>query len=145
MRVIELETGTGDFAGHQRVDDDEAVVGLDDRHIRDVDAAQLVDAVGNVKQPGLAVEPRYPPKAWIDRWRRLLGIEEIIVAEAPDDLARGCARDPFGQGRNQATPRVSEIAPVREWQRRPYRRVHCARRRFCVLWRDLWHGSPPPI
>jgi hypothetical protein len=59
----------------QRIDDDPAALAFDQRDVRDVEAAQLVDALGHLEQAGLRVHDRVPPQAGI-HGRRCLAIDK---------------------------------------------------------------------
>ena len=58
MLAVEREAAAAHLGRDQRVDDDDARVALDERHVREVEATHLVDAVGDLEQ---AV--RSPPAA----------------------------------------------------------------------------------
>jgi len=142
MRVVEVKSGFCCLASQQRVDDDEAGIALNDRHVGQVEAAELVNPVDDLEQPADSIELSHPPQARVDRGRCLLGSEEFVVAQVPDDLAGRSARNPIGQRRDQPAPRILEIAPVLKRQHRPKRRVRRPRARFGIL-RCGCHGAPP--
>ncbi len=50
MAAVERERRGGGLGGDQRVDHDHAALALDERHVRKVQAAHLVDAVGHLEQ-----------------------------------------------------------------------------------------------
>ncbi len=102
----------GTLARRQSVDDDPAGLAFDQRHVGDVEAAQLVDAVGDLEQADLCVQHRMAPQAGVDGGRRgavdeLEGIEvDQYRAVCADDLA-------FGPG-DEASLGVLEILRVVE-------------------------------
>ena len=87
--VDELERRGGDLGRDQRVDDDPARVALDEADHREVHAAHLVDAVGDLEEAVQHVEPRLAPEARIDGRRRFLGVEEGVPGQVPCRLAVG--------------------------------------------------------
>ena len=117
MLPVELEAGARDLRGDQRIDDDEAAVALDDRHVGDVEAAHLVDAVGDLEQAVVHVEPGLAPQAGVDRVGGLLGGEEGVVLERVDDAAVGVAELDLGQRGDEAARGVLEVGAVAEGQR----------------------------
>jgi hypothetical protein len=122
MLRVEVEAGAGDLGRDQGIDDDEPAVALDQGHVRDVEPAHLVDAVGNLEEAVAQIEPRLTPEAWIDG-RRSLGVgEEGVVAQCPHD-APGVVLDlDLGQRADEPAPGVVEIPGVGERQRVE----HCA-------------------
>lgn len=84
MPMVEIKRGTRALDRGQGVDDDDAAVALDQRHVGDIEPAYLVDAGHDLEQPVLHVEPRLPPQARIDRRRRLLSGEKAVGLETPD-------------------------------------------------------------
>src|SRR5260370_1296006 len=60
--AVEGEGGARHLARDQRIDDDEAALALEDRHVREVEPADLVDAVGDLEEPVARVEPPPPPE-----------------------------------------------------------------------------------
>jgi hypothetical protein len=107
-RAISLET--------KGVDDDDAAAALYDRHVGDVEAAHLVDAVGDLEQAVVHVEPGLPPQAWIDGVGCLLMGEESVVFEAVDDAPLGGAELDLGQRADEAARGVLEVRPIAERQ-----------------------------
>ena len=61
--AVERERGGGGLGRDQRIDDDQPRVALDERDVREVEAAHLVDAVGDLEQAVVGDELRLPPEA----------------------------------------------------------------------------------
>ena len=51
MLVVEVHADLRRLRGDQRVDDDDALRAFDDRHVRQIEVADLVDAVRDLEQP----------------------------------------------------------------------------------------------
>ena len=75
---IKIERGLRGLVRQQRIDQDQPAVAFDDGHVGDVEAAHLVDAVGDLEQAVDRVELRLPPQARIDRRRHLVLLQERI-------------------------------------------------------------------
>ena len=109
--VVQLKAGPGGLGIEQRVDDDQAGLALDDGHVCEVDAAQLVHAVGDLEQAGDRIDLRLAPQARVDRGRRV-ALLEVIGAHVPGRHAvwtRVRAGDQAaGNGRDEAAPRILE-------------------------------------
>ena len=103
----------GTLACGERVDDDEAGLAFDQRHVGDVEAAQLPDAVGDLEQPDLRIQHRVPPQARVDGgWR--LAVDELVGIEV-DQHRRAIGRQDLALwARDQTTPGVLEILWVVE-------------------------------
>ncbi|MNQ76954.1 hypothetical protein D3C85_918060 [compost metagenome] len=89
VAVVQLKTcfrGLGDV---KRVDDDQAIVTFDDGHVGQVDAAYLVDLVGDLEQAGIGIELRQAPQAGVHGVRGLLLLEEIVLMRIPHRIAIG--------------------------------------------------------
>ena len=113
---IELDRGAGYFRGDERIDDDDAAAALDDRHVGDVEAAHLVDAVSNLEQAVVHVEPCLAPQARVDGIGSLLVRQEGVVLEAVDHTALGVADLDLGQRADEASCRIRKIRPIAERQ-----------------------------
>ena len=74
----------------ERVNDDHALVAFDQRHVRDVVAAYLVDAFGDLKEAGVHVQPCQPPERRVNA-RGCFGrlAKEVVLAKAPDNATVG--------------------------------------------------------
>jgi hypothetical protein len=115
MCPVQRQRGCRGLGADQRVDDDDSGVALDDRHVRQIQAAHLVDAFHDLEQTLLGHERRLPPQARVDRRRRLTGEERVavVVPHAPTvggaDHARPRTQEPAVSG--------GEVGRVVEWQR----------------------------
>ena len=85
----------GALATGQRIHDDPSGLAFDQRHVSDVETAQLVDSVGYLEQTDLGIEDGVTPQTRIDGWR-CLAFDELEVIEIDqhiticvEDLALG--------------------------------------------------------
>ena len=113
----QLPTRRSGFLGQQGIDHDPPGLATNDRHHRQVIAAQLPDLVRhNLEQPVHRIEPRLPPQRRVDRVGGLGPVQEVIGAAIPDDpaiLARDDAVRNFG---NLAAQHIRLVARVVERQ-----------------------------
>ncbi|SHX52439.1 Uncharacterised protein [Mycobacteroides abscessus subsp. abscessus] len=72
--------------GHQRVDHDDSAFTLDQRHIRDVQAPNLIDALGDVVKPLADVQPALAPQAGVHR-SRARALQERVRIVVPQHLS----------------------------------------------------------
>ena len=100
------------LATSQRIHDDPPAFALDQRHVGDIEAAQLIDPVGNLEQAYLSIEDGVTPEARIDR-RRCLPFHELEGIEVDQNLAIRVANLSFGP-RDQTTPGVLEVLLIVE-------------------------------
>ena len=57
--AVQRQPGRGHLGRNQRIDDDDPGLALDQGHVRQVDSAQLVDAVGDLEQHQRAEDKRH--------------------------------------------------------------------------------------
>ena len=96
-------------------------VALDQRHVGDVEPADLVDAGHHLEQAVLHVQPRLPPQAGVDGGGRLLLRQEAVGLETPDHAALR-VRDPRMVDRaHEAARGIVEIRGVGKRQRLEHR------------------------
>jgi hypothetical protein len=114
--AVEVDGGLRRLDQDQRVEDDEPGISLDDRHVGGVEAADLIDPIGDLEQAVRQVEPGLPPQAGVNRGRRPLAVEEPIGAEIPDDAAVGRLEADVWQRRDEAAARNFEVLSVSERQ-----------------------------
>ena len=133
MLRVELEARARDLGRHQRIDDDEAALALDQGHVRDVEAADLIDAVRHLEKPMVQVEPRQAPEARIDRGRRVLVGEEGVVAKRPHDTPLIVLDLDLGKRGEKAATGVVEVLRVGEGQGVQHRSIQRGRDRRGVL------------
>ena len=115
--VVEIEAHLRGFRRDQRIDDGDAFPSLDDGHVRQVEIADLVEAVRDLEQAAEVDELRLSPQARIDGIRgRGIRPDEAVLLRVPDRVA-GLALDHVGrQGRDEAAPGILEVRPVGERQ-----------------------------
>src|SRR5260370_34625636 len=63
MLEIELHGGARAFNRGQRIDHDHAALALDQRHVGDIEAPDLIDAGHDLEESMVHVETRLPPQA----------------------------------------------------------------------------------
>jgi len=115
MLVIEFEPGAGGLGADQGVNQDQTAVALDDRHVGQVHAANLVDAFAHLEQAGDVVQLRHAPQAGVDAGRRSVAVEEVVGHAVPHHLALGVL-DAAGEGLDQTAPGIREAGLVLERQ-----------------------------
>ena len=123
------------FLAHEDIENDPAVVGVDEGRVCHIVAAHLIDAVANLEQTCLRIELGIPPQARVDRVRCVAG----DVAQAFQIPCGGAIFVPDDDTirRFQQTPfRVRKFVPVREIQFPVPFRVLLRRSGRCFL-----HGS----
>ena len=108
--------GGGGLLRGQRVDDDPAGLALDDRHVRDVVAAHLMDAARHLEQAVQIVELRLAPQARVHA-RGCFAGEERVGRRVPDDAPFALDHEAVFV-RDEAALRVGHVGGVVERQRR---------------------------
>ncbi len=123
MLEIEFHRGARAFDRGQRVDHDHARVGLDQRHVGNIEPAHLIDAGHHLEKPVVHVQARLPPQARVDGRRSFRVGKKTIGLEAPDHPAlRGNDPGVF-QRAEKAARGILKVARVRERQRFQRRRM----------------------
>jgi len=121
MGTVEGQRRGGGLVRHQRVDDDDPGVALDDRHVGQVQAPDLIDAVGYLEQPVLGHELSLSPEARV-RGRRAFGIHEVVPGAVPHRAPVGVLDDRVVQGGDEPAGDIVEVGPVVPSQcRHPHR------------------------
>ena len=118
---IKLHRGARAFDRGQRVHHDDAAIALDQRHVGDVEAADLVDAGHHLEQPVLHVQPRLPPQARVDGGGRLLLRQEAIGLETPDHAPLRVGDPRMVDRAHEAARGIVEIRGVGKRQRLEHR------------------------
>ena len=110
--AVERQAGRGDLGRDRRVDDDHPGLALDQRHVRQLDPAQLVDARGDLEQALDRGQLALPPQARVHRVRAVPGGgagEGVGVVHHP---AVGCRNHARLQPGDQPAVRVLEVGSV---------------------------------
>ncbi len=107
----ELQRRARDFDRGQRIDDDPAGACIDERHGRDVEAAHLVDALGDLEEAVLGEDLRLTPQARIGRIGRL-ALEERVRRQIERRAAVGPLDERILARRDEAALRKFEIPAV---------------------------------
>ena len=89
--------------GGERVYDDPALLAVDQRHVREVEAAQLMDARGDLVEPGAVVELSLAPEARVHGVGRL-AFEEAELSERSYRVRAVRIGDPLGVRRCDQPP-----------------------------------------
>ena len=97
----------------QRVDHDHPGVALDDRHVREVHPADLVDAAGHLEQAVLGAQLRLSPQARVHRVRAL-AVQVGIRLQVPHHPAIGGPYHAWIQCIDPPALGILEILPVLE-------------------------------
>ncbi|MBE1460502.1 hypothetical protein H4W79_004716 [Nocardiopsis terrae] len=111
--AVQRQAGCGDLLGHQRVDDDDALAPLDEGHVGQVHAADLVNALDDLEQAVDRGQPALPPQVGVDGPGGGFGAveEEGEVAQVPDGLALFVG-DALRAGGDEAPVGVVEVGGV---------------------------------
>ena len=112
---VEPERRRRGLGRDQRVQDEDPAITLDERHVRQVEAAHLVDPGRHLEQALDRVERGLAPQARIDRLGGVAGQEPVGVV-VPHHAAVG-VHDPRFQSGDEAAPGVLEVLRVGERQR----------------------------
>src|SRR4051812_2181975 len=110
--IIKFETGLGTLRRQKCVGDDDSSITFDDSHIREVETAHLVNAVGDLKQAVEVVQLCLPPQTRIHS-RRSVPLFESVSLHIPNRALFG-ADPPSGNGSYEATLRGFEVFTVCE-------------------------------
>ncbi|MNT32228.1 hypothetical protein D3C72_1680980 [compost metagenome] len=116
MLEVQVEAGARGLHRCQRVDHDQAGIALDDRHVGDIEATDLVDPIRHLEQPVVHVQLRLAPQAGVHGGRRPVLLEEAIGGQRPNHIALGIADLGVIQRADKATARGLEVTPVLERQ-----------------------------
>jgi len=111
--AVQRDAGRGGLGRDQRVDDDHAGVALDDRHVREVHPADLVDPAGHLEQAVLGAQLCLPPQARVHRVRAL-AVQVGISLQVPHHPAIGRSHHAWIQRIDPAALGILEILPVLE-------------------------------
>ncbi len=101
------------LARQQRVDHDDPVGALDERHVREVEPPHLVDAVRDREEPLHRGQLALPPEARV-RGLGAVAVEERVRVVVPHDVTGGAVHDARFHRSDQAPLRLVEVRPVRE-------------------------------
>ena len=122
MLAVEGQRRRGALRGYERVDHQHAGVALDNRHVREVQPADLVDAVGHLEETVNRRELSLPPETRV-HGVRTLSVEEVVGVRVPDDAPAGRPDHRVRQRRHPPSARVLEVRAVAEGKAQPCRGV----------------------
>ena len=111
VRAIERQRGRRGLGADQRVDDDDSGVALDEADIRQVQAADLIDALDHFVEALLGDQRALPPQARMHGGRCVAGQERVDVV-VPDHPAVGGLDHTRFQRRDEAAVGGLEIGGV---------------------------------
>jgi hypothetical protein len=110
--AVQGQRGRRDLLADQRVDDEHALVALDQGHVRHVEAPDLVNAVGHLVQAVLGGELGLAPQAGVGGGRAV-GVQER-PGHVPDHAAVGGLDDHRVERGDKAPVGVLEVRPITE-------------------------------
>ena len=113
VRAVEGESGGGTRRGDQGVDDDDPVVGLDHGHVREIQAPDLVDAIGDLVETLTGRELRLAPQARVDGIGAIRRQEPEGVV-VPDLRTVGSVNDARLERTDQSTVGVFVVGSIVE-------------------------------
>ena len=87
MFLKELPGGTDDFGAGQRINHDPSGIATNERNVRQIEAANLIDIVGYLVESVIVVPTRLSDERWIDRVKVLLTIEKLKPFHIQNDMA----------------------------------------------------------
>jgi hypothetical protein len=106
--AVEREGRRRGLGGDQRVDDDDALASLDHVHVREVEAAQLVEAGRQLEETGDAAELGLAPEIGVGRGGRFR-VEEGVGLELPDHAAVRVLHSGRIEGGDEPSPCLLEL------------------------------------
>jgi len=112
---VQLKARSGGFNRQQRVEHDQPVVALNNGHVGQIQATNLINAFSDLEQTSNGIELAYTPQARVDGTRCAGLVEECVLAWIPDGLAICIADDTF-IALDQTTLCHVEIATVGKGQ-----------------------------
>jgi hypothetical protein len=101
------QRGGRTLATGQRIHHDPAGLAFDQRHVRYIETAQLVDSVGYLEQTDLGIEDGVTPQTRVDGWRSL-ALDEFEIVEIDQHIAAVVPNLAFGPC-DQSTLGVFEV------------------------------------
>ena len=141
---VQFHCRLGDLGRDERVDHDKAGVALDDRHVRYVEAAELVHAIRHAVQAVGHVDAGVAPQPRMDAVGRQFAFEKLVTLERPYQPAVGARDQLVAQRFDKAAPRIFKRLPIRKrhlCNRRPICRARSFGRVFHLLSLQFPAGS----
>jgi hypothetical protein len=102
----------------QWINENEASVPLNDGHVGDIEAANLIDPFGDLKQPMLQIQLPLPPETGMNRGRNVLRLQEMVGSKIPDGLTIGSLNSGIWQRRDKTSLNCLKIVSVLKGQGR---------------------------
>ncbi len=109
--AIQVQRGGGHLGGHQRVDDDQPSVTLNEADIGDIESADLIDARHHLVEALFRGQLGLPPQAGMHRCRRGT-VEKRVRVVVPHHATIGSLDHTRGQRGNESAIGVVEIRCV---------------------------------
>ena len=149
MGPVQRERRRGRLGRDQRVDDDDARVALDEGHVREVEAAHLVDAGSDLVQALLGGELALAPQAGVRGVGRVR-VQERVDVVVPDNAAVAGLDDRRFEPADEAAIGVLEIGAVMEVERRGHGSLPNGPRgprsvTADIQGRGVWVGGPQSV
>ena len=113
MVPVQPQRGGGGLGGDQRVDHDDPAVALHDRHVRQVEAADLVDAVGDLVESLPCGQLGLTPQTGVRRFGAV-AVQERERVVVPHHPAVGGRDGPGAQRADESAVGVGEVGAVVE-------------------------------
>lgn len=110
---VQREPGSSGFPGDQWIDDDDSGISLDQRHVRQIKSANLIDRIRHRKESLLGDQLRLTPQARIDRWRAVL-VKEGVGIVVPQDFPVRIGNQPRIERGDETPLRLGEVGVVGE-------------------------------
>ncbi|SAD19725.1 Uncharacterised protein [Enterobacter cloacae] len=117
MLNVKIHARFSRFRRQQRIDNRDPLFALYNRHIRQIEVADLVDAFRDLKQTANIIQLRLTPQARVDGIRRFLPFfDKSVFLGVPDNGAFFVFNHRGWQRGNKAFVRISEIGLIKEGQ-----------------------------
>ena len=133
MFVVELKCSLRDFSADQWINHDETAVAFDEGHVRQIEAAQLINALRHFVQTVGHVDTRLSPQAGVHGVGRGLFAQEFIALQRPRSATVGAQDGLVAKRFDQATLGVVKRLRVTHRQVGELRAIGGACRLSCVL------------
>ena len=113
--AIQLQRGGRGLGGDQRIDHDDSGVAFDEADVRQVEAADLIDALDHFVEALLGAQLALPPQAGMHR-RRRVAADECVGVVVPHHATVGGLDDAWALSGNESPVGVVEVGGVVERQ-----------------------------
>ena len=115
VRAVQRERRGRGLGGDQGIDHDDSGVAFDEADVRQVEAADLIDALDHLVEALLGAQPALPPQAGVYRCRRVT-VQEPVNVVVPHHSSVGGLDDAGLERADESPVRVVEVRGVVERQ-----------------------------